>query len=199
MDFLKNTENKKRHLIKEGEKKVNELRDVRKKMMILNPDDPKDMEILEKLEDKEIKIVHELSKLDVGVKILEVIEFIIRKGIFRGYWGVIEKNIPYDRIIEIVVNNGLNVKKICMDIYKEANIDDEEVLKNIEKLPDDSKKYESIEDTDLDKLDKIKDRFKKLKILRGYFDKKDALELKDMILKDWNTETRWLNGEGRAS
>jgi hypothetical protein len=184
MDFLKNTENKKRHLIKEGEKKVNELRDVRKKMMILNPDDPKDMEILEKLEDKEIKIVHELSKLDVGVKILEVIEFIIRKGIFRGYWGVIEKNIPYDRIIEIVVNNGLNVKKICMDIYKEANIDDEEVLKNIEKLPDDSKKYESIEDTDLDKLDKIKDRFKKLKILRGYFDKKDALELKDMILKD---------------
>jgi len=183
MDFLKITEDKKQHLIKEGEKKIKELKDVRKKMTTLNPDNPEDMEILEKLEDKEIKIVHELSKLDVGVKVLEILEFIIRKGIFRGYWGVIEKNIPYDRLIEIVVSNGLNVKKICMDIYNEANIDNEEILKNIEKLPDDSKKYESIEDTDLDKLDKIKDRFKKLKILRGYFDKKDAMELKDIILK----------------
>ena len=59
----------------------------------------------------------------------------------------------------------------------------EEILKNIEKLPDDSEKYESIEDTDLNKLDKIKDRVKKLKILGGYFDKKDAMELKDIILK----------------
>ena len=184
MDFLKNTEDKKRHLIEEGEKKINELKEIREKMKILNPDNPKDMEVLEKLEDKEVEIIYELSKLDVGVKVLEVLEFIIKKGIFRGYWGVIEKNIPYERLIEIIVSNGLNIKKICMHIYNEAKIDNEEILRNIEKFPDDSEKYKSIEDCDSNKLDKIKDRIKKLKILKEYCDKKDAVELKNMILKD---------------
>ncbi len=182
MNLLKNVGEDKNRLIEKGEKKINELKEIRKKMRTLNPDNPKDAEILEKLEDREIEIVHELSKLDVGVKVLEILEFIIRKGIFRGYWKDIEEKISYDELIEIIVSNGLNIKKICMEIYNRANINDEEILKNIEKLPDTSKKY-NIKD-EINNLEKIKERIKKLKILKNHFDKMDTKELKNMILKD---------------
>ncbi|WP_423792678.1 hypothetical protein ACPB8Q_00305 [Methanocaldococcus indicus] len=125
---------RKNELIFNGEKKLRELYDTRIKLELAR--DMNNPNVIEKLEEKEQDLVYDLSKIDLAIKTLEALEYIIENNIFESYWENIEKKYSLDDLLEIVVSNGLNIKKICLDLYERENINDKKILDNILKLPD---------------------------------------------------------------
>ncbi|XRO74920.1 hypothetical protein ACO3TA_05910 [Methanocaldococcus sp. 28A] len=157
--------NNKKELIEKGEDMLRELNDVRITLEKMRKNEENNLDVITKLEEKEGYLSTELLKLDLGIKILDVIESIIENNIFGDYWKIIEKKIPYDKLLEIVAKNGLNIKKVCLELYKIANIDDQNIVNKIQNLPDEE--CQNIyENPQLNKyLDKIISRIKKLKKL----------------------------------
>ncbi|XRO77045.1 hypothetical protein ACO3VM_00505 [Methanocaldococcus sp. 10A] len=157
--------NNKEKMIEKGEEMLKELNDIRILLEKLRKAEEENLDKLAELEEKENYLATEILKLDVGIKILEVIECIIENNIFENYWKIIEEKIPYDKLLEIVAENGLNIKKVCMELYKLANIDDKNIVNKIQNLPDEECQSIS-ENTQINKyLDKIISRIKKLKEL----------------------------------
>jgi hypothetical protein len=164
---------KKGEMIEEGELKLRELNSVRVKLEELRNNDPNDLDKIAQLEEKESSLISEILKLDLSIKILEVLEYIMESNIFEDYWKVIEEKIPYEELLNIVVENGLSVKKTCMELYKLANIDDKNILKKIQNLPDDyPKEKETKEDPKLQNkyLNKIISRISRLKEFKNNLD-----------------------------
>ncbi|CAB3287385.1 Exonuclease SbcC [Methanocaldococcus lauensis] len=159
--------NNKEKMIEKGEEMLKELTNIRILLEKLRKDEEENLDKITELEEKENYLATEILKLDLGIKILEVIEFIIENNIFRDYWKIIEEKIPYDELLEIVAENGLNVKKVCMELYKIANIDDKDILNKIQNLPDDEcQKVSENTCMQINKyLDKIISRIIKLKEL----------------------------------
>ncbi|ENN96508.1 hypothetical protein J422_01775 [Methanocaldococcus villosus KIN24-T80] len=116
-----------------GENKVNELLKIRTKLETLRKNNG-DIDEIIALEDKENQLISEISKIDLMIKILEIVEFIIESGLFEKYLDILEKNIEYDELLDIVVKNNLCVKKTCLEIYKRLGLNDKNILKNIEAL-----------------------------------------------------------------
>ncbi|CAB3289844.1 Exonuclease SbcC [Methanocaldococcus lauensis] len=159
--------NNKEKMIEKGEEMLKELTNIRILLEKLRKDEEENLDEITELEEKENYLATEILKLDLGIKILEVIEFIIENNIFRDYWKIIEEKIPYDELLEIVAEKGLNVKKVCMELYNIANIDDKDILNKIQNLPDDEcQKVSENTYMQINKyLDKIISRIKKLKEL----------------------------------
>ncbi len=162
---------KKREMIEEGEKKLRELNNIRITLEELRTNNPNDLDKIAQLEEKESSLTSEILKLDLSIKILEVLEYIIESNIFGDYWRIIEEKIPYEDLLNIVVENGLSVKKTCMELYKLANIDDKNILKKIQNLPDDYFE-ETKEDSKLQNkyLNKIVSRIARLKEFKNNMD-----------------------------
>jgi len=164
---------KKGEMIEEGELKLRELNSVRVKLEELRNNNPNDLDKIAQLEEKESSLISEILKLDLSIKILEVLEYIMESNIFEDYWKVIEEKIPYEELLNIVVENGLSVKKTCMELYNLANIDDKNILKKIQNLPDDyPKEKETKEDPKLQNkyLNKIISRISRLKEFKNNLD-----------------------------
>ncbi len=128
---------RKHNLIDLGEKKLRDLYNLRVKMEIIR--DIGDDKKLEELEEKELDLVYDLNKIDLGIKTLEAAEYIIENNIFGKYWEKIEESLDTDKLLEIFIKNGLNIKKSCLELYNMFNINDKSILKKIEKLPDEEK------------------------------------------------------------
>ncbi|MEO2116828.1 MAG: hypothetical protein ABGW92_00270, partial [Methanocaldococcus sp.] len=108
---------KKREMIEKGEIKLRELNNIRVILEELRANNPNDLDKIAQLEEKESSLISEILKLDLSIKILEVLEYIMESNIFGDYWKIIEKKIPYEELLNIVVENGLSVKKTCMELY----------------------------------------------------------------------------------
>jgi hypothetical protein len=162
---------KKGEMIDKGELKLRELNSVRVRLEELRNNNPDDLDKITQLEEKESSLISEILKLDLSIKILEVLEYIMESNIFEDYWRIIEEKIPYEELLNIVVENGLSVKKTCMELYKIANIDDKNILKKIQNLPDDYPK-EIKEDLKLQNkyLNKIISRINRLKEFKNNLD-----------------------------
>jgi hypothetical protein len=162
---------KKGEMIDKGELKLRELNSVRVRLEELRNNNPDDLDKIAQLEEKESSLISEILKLDLSIKILEVLEYIMESNIFEDYWRIIEEKIPYEELLNIVVENGLSVKKTCMELYKIANIDDKNILKKIQNLPDDYPK-EIKEDLKLQNkyLNKIISRISRLKEFKSNLD-----------------------------
>ena len=179
-DFMRNIteyptlveiKDKKGEMIDKGELKLRELNSVRVRLEELRNNNPDDLDKIAQLEEKESSLISEILKLDLSIKILEVLEYIMESNIFEDYWRIIEEKIPYEELLNIVVENGLSVKKTCMELYKIANIDDKNILKKIQNLPDDYPK-EIKEDLKLQNkyLNKIISRINRLKEFKNNLD-----------------------------
>jgi len=179
-DFMRNIteyptlveiKDKKGEMIDKGELKLRELNSVRVRLEELRNNNPDDLDKIAQLEEKESSLISEILKLDLSIKILEVLEYIMESNIFEDYWRIIEEKIPYEELLNIVVENGLSVKKTCMELYKIANIDDKNILKKIQNLPDDYPK-EIKEDLKLQNkyLNKIISRISRLKEFKSNLD-----------------------------
>ncbi|XRP97650.1 hypothetical protein ACO3UB_03830 [Methanocaldococcus sp. 16A] len=155
---------KKEEMIKEGEKKLIELNNIRVTLKELRTNNPNDLDKIAKLEEKECFLTSEILKLDLSIKILEVLEYIIEDNIFEDYWKTIEEKVSYEELLNIVVEKGLSIKSVSMELYKIANIDDKNILNKIQNLPDDYSK-ETKEDLKLQNkyLNKIISRITRLK------------------------------------
>ncbi|ACX73356.1 conserved hypothetical protein [Methanocaldococcus vulcanius M7] len=163
--------NRKEEMIELGEHKLRKLNDLRIKLNELRSNDSENLEEIAELENEENCITSELLKLDLSIKILEVIEFIIESNIFEEYWKVIEEKISYEELLNIVVENGLSVKKTCMELCKIANIDDKKIIKKIQSLPDDSEENTKDDPIPQNKyLNKIVSRISKLKSFKSNLD-----------------------------
>ncbi|AIJ06122.1 hypothetical protein JH146_1280 [Methanocaldococcus bathoardescens] len=161
---------KKQKIIEEGEKKLRELNNIRVTLEELRTNSQNDLDKIAQLEEKESSLTSEILKLDLSIKILEVLEYIIESNIFGDYWKIIEEKIPYEELLNIVVENGLSVKKTCMELYKIANIDDKNILNKIQNLPDDYSK-ETKEESKLQNkyLNKIISRITRLKEFKNKY------------------------------
>ncbi|AAB98956.1 hypothetical protein MJ_0948 [Methanocaldococcus jannaschii DSM 2661] len=180
MIFMKNSteyptlveiKDKKGEMIEKGEAKLRDLNNIRVKLNELRTSNPDDLDTIAQLEEEESHLTSEVLKLDLSIKILEVVEYIIESNIFEDYWKIIEEKIPYEELLNIVVENGLSIKKTCMELYKLANIDDKNILKKIQNLPDDYPK-ETKEDPNLQNkyLSKIISRISRLKEFKSNLD-----------------------------
>ncbi|ACV24655.1 hypothetical protein [Methanocaldococcus fervens] len=162
---------KKRELIEEGENNLRELNNIRILLEKVKNENPNDFDRIIQLEEKENCLTSKILKLDLTIKILEVLECIIESNIFEDYWKIIEEKIPYEELLNIVVENGLSVKRTCLELYKIANIDDKNILNKIKNLPDDYSN-EIKEDSKLQNkyLNKIISRIVRLKEFKNNMD-----------------------------
>ncbi|MCQ6254416.1 hypothetical protein [Methanocaldococcus sp.] len=157
--------NNKQRTIEKGEKMLKELNEIRVLLEKLRKDEENNIDKITELEEKENYLATKILKLDLGIKILEIIEYIMENDIFGDSWKIIEEKVPYDELLNIVAEKGLNIKEICMELYKIANLNNKDILNKIQNLPDED--YQKVSgNIQLNKyLDKIISRIRKLKSL----------------------------------
>ena len=116
----------------------------------------------------------ELAKIDLGIRALDKMNSILSKGkeIFKGeFWNKIEGTLTSERLMDIMVEENFNEKRVLTKLGEVARISDKHVLDAIDQLPDEDVESvwgKEIETKELDEvLDrKIEDKKRSLEIER---------------------------------
>ncbi len=81
----------------------------------------------------------ELAKMDLGIRALDKMDSILSKGkeIFKGeFWTKIEGTLTSEKLMDIMVDENFNEKRVLAKLGEIANISDKHVLDAIDQLPD---------------------------------------------------------------
>ena len=81
----------------------------------------------------------ELAKIDLGIRSVDKMDSILSKGkeIFKGeFWTKIEGTLTSEKLMDIMVEENFNEKRILTKVGEIANISDKHVLDAIDQLPD---------------------------------------------------------------
>lgn len=81
----------------------------------------------------------ELAKMDLGIRALDKMDSILSKGkeIFKGeFWNKIEGTLTSEKLMDIMVDENFNEKRVLAKLGEIANISDKHVLDAIDQLPD---------------------------------------------------------------
>ena len=116
----------------------------------------------------------ELAKIDLGIRSVDKMDSILSKGkeIFKGeFWNKIEGTLTSEKLMDIMVEENFNEKRVLTKVGEIAKVSDKHVLDAIDQLPDEDveavwgKAIETEEDDEiLDK--KIEAQKKSLEIER---------------------------------
>ena len=116
----------------------------------------------------------ELAKIDLGIRALDKMNSILSKGreIFRGeFWNKIEGTLTSEKLMDIMVEENFNEKRVLTKLGEIAKISDKHVLDAIDQLPDEEVEAvwgKEIETKELDEIldQKIEDKKRSLEIER---------------------------------
>ena len=116
----------------------------------------------------------ELAKVDLGIRALDKMNSILSKGkeIFKGeFWNKIEGTLTSEKLMDIMVAENFNEKRVLTKIGEVAKISDKHVLDAIDQLPDeelDAVWGKEIETEELDEIldQKIEEKKRSLEIER---------------------------------
>jgi len=116
----------------------------------------------------------ELAKVDLGIRALDKMNSILSKGkeIFKGeFWNKIEGTLTSEKLMDIMVAENFNEKRVLTKIGEIAKISDKHVLDAIDQLPDEEVEAvwgKEIETKELDEIldQKIEDKKRSLEIER---------------------------------
>ena len=116
----------------------------------------------------------ELAKVDLGIRALDKMNSILSKGkeIFKGeFWNKIEGTLTSERLMNIMVEENFNEKRVLTKIGEIAKISDKHVLDAIDQLPDEEVEAvwgKEIETKELDEIldKKIEEKKRSLEIER---------------------------------
>lgn len=116
----------------------------------------------------------ELAKVDLGIRALDKMNSILSKGkeIFKGeFWNKIEGTLTSEKLMDIMVAENFNEKRVLTKIGEVAKISDKHVLDAIDQLPDvelDAVWGKEIETKELDEIldKKIEEKKRSLEIER---------------------------------
>jgi len=75
---------KKGEMIEKGEAKLRDLNNIRVKLNELRTSNPDDLDTIAQLEEEESHLTSEVLKLDLSIKILEVVEYIIESNLLEN-------------------------------------------------------------------------------------------------------------------
>jgi hypothetical protein len=81
----------------------------------------------------------ELAKIDLGIRALDKIDSILSKGkeIFKGeFWNEIEGTLTSEKLMDVMVDENFNEKRVLTKLGEIAKISDKHVLDAIDQLPD---------------------------------------------------------------
>lgn len=116
----------------------------------------------------------ELAKIDLGIRALDKMNSILSKGreIFKSeFWNKIEGTLTSEKLMDIMVEENFNEKRILAKLGEIAKISDKHVLDAIDQLPDEEVEAvwgKEIETKELDEIldQKIEDKKRSLEIER---------------------------------
>ena len=103
----------------------------------------------------------ELAKVDLGIRSLDKMEPILSKGkeIFKGeFWNKIEGTLTSERLMDIMVEENFNEKRVLTKLGEIANINDKHVLDAIDQLPDEEVEAVWGKEIETKELDEILDK-----------------------------------------
>ena len=103
----------------------------------------------------------ELAKIDLGIRALDKMVSILSKGreIFRGeFWNKIEGTLTSEKLMDIMVEENFNEKRVLTKLGEIAKISDKHVLDAIDQLPDDEVEAVWGKEIETEELDEILDK-----------------------------------------
>ena len=103
----------------------------------------------------------ELAKVDLGIRSVDKMESILSKGkeIFKGeFWNKIEGTLTSEKLMDIMVEENYNEKRVLSKLGEIANISDKHVLDAIEQLPDEEVEGIWGKEVETEELDVILDK-----------------------------------------
>lgn len=103
----------------------------------------------------------ELAKIDLGIRSVDKMDSILSKGkeIFKGeFWTKIEGTLTSEKLMDIMVEENFNEKRILTKVGEIANISDTHVLDAIDQLPDDDVEAVWGKEIETEELDVILDK-----------------------------------------
>ena len=116
----------------------------------------------------------ELAKIDLGIRSVDKMDSILSKGkeIFKGeFWNKIEGTLTSEKLMDIMVVENSNEKRVLTKVGEIAKVSDKHVLDAIDRLPDEDVEAvwgKAIETEELDEIldKKIEAQKKSLEIER---------------------------------
>ena len=103
----------------------------------------------------------ELAKVDLGIRAVDRMEPILSKGkeIFKGeFWNKIEGTLTSEKLMDIMVEENYNEKRVLTKLGEIANINDKHVLDAIDQLPDEEVEAVWGKEIETKELDEILDK-----------------------------------------
>ena len=103
----------------------------------------------------------ELAKVDLGIRALDKMNSILSKGkeIFKGeFWNKIEGTLTSEKLMDIMVAENFNEKRVLTKISEVAKISDKHVLDAIDQLPDEELDAVWGKEIETEELDVILDK-----------------------------------------
>jgi hypothetical protein len=103
----------------------------------------------------------ELAKVDLGIRALDKMNSILSKGkeIFKSeFWNKIEGTLTSEKLMDIMVAENFNEKRVLTKIGEVANISDKHVLDAIDQLPDEELDAVWGKEIETEELDEILDK-----------------------------------------
>ena len=103
----------------------------------------------------------ELAKIDLGIRALDKMNSILSKGreIFRGeFWNKIEGTLTSEKLMDIMVEENFNEKRVLTKLGEIAKISDKHVLDAIDQLPDEEIEEVWGKEIETEELDEILDK-----------------------------------------
>ena len=103
----------------------------------------------------------ELAKIDLGIRALDKMNSILSKGreIFKGeFWNKIEGTLTSEKLMDIMVEENFNEKRVLAKLGEIAKISDKHVLDAIDQLPDEEIEEVWGKEIETEELDEILDK-----------------------------------------
>jgi hypothetical protein len=103
----------------------------------------------------------ELAKVDLGIRALDKMNSILSKGkeIFKGeFWNKIEGTLTSEKLMDIMVAENFNEKRVLTKVGEIAKISDKHVLDAIDQLPDEEVDAVWGKEIETEELDEILDK-----------------------------------------
>ena len=103
----------------------------------------------------------ELAKIDLGIRALDKMNSILSKGreIFKGeFWNKIEGTLTSEKLMDIMVEENFNEKRVLTKLGEIAKISDKHVLDAIDQLPDEEIEEVWGKEIETEELDEILDK-----------------------------------------
>ena len=103
----------------------------------------------------------ELAKIDLGIRALDKMNSILSKGkeIFKGeFWNKIEGTLTSEKLMDIMVEENFNEKRVLKRLSDIGKISDKHVLDAIDQLPDEEVEAVWGKEIETEELDEILDK-----------------------------------------